>query len=120
MGLLARGTQSRHRGRVGDGHERRAQSHADRAGARVANRGASRQVVEGDREMKWLVIAAIAGLLLADGRTCAAQDAAVVSPDIYKVEIDNQWVRVLRVKLAPHQKSEAHTQPEGVAVLLTD
>ena len=69
--------------------------------------------------MKWLAIAALVGPVLS-GRPAAAQDAAVVSPDIYTVEIENQWVRVLRVKLAPHQASKPHTQPAGVAVLLTD
>jgi len=70
--------------------------------------------------MRCLVRVAIAGTILLDGSTCAAQDAAAVSPGIYKVEIENQWVRVLRVKLAPHEKSQPHTQPAGVAVLLTD
>ncbi|HKE87098.1 MAG TPA: hypothetical protein VKB50_25250 [Vicinamibacterales bacterium] len=70
--------------------------------------------------MRCPVLVAIAVTILLDGPTCAAQDAAAVSPGIYKVEIENQWVRVLRVKLAPHEKSQPHTQPAGVAVLLTD
>jgi len=70
--------------------------------------------------MRCLVLVAIAGTILLDAATCAAQDAPAVSPGIYKVEIENQWVRVLRVKLAPHEKSQPHTQPAGVAVLLTD
>ncbi len=35
-------------------------------------------------------------------------------------EIDNAWVRVLRVKQAPHQKSPAQLHPDAVAVYLTD
>jgi quercetin dioxygenase-like cupin family protein len=68
-----------------------------------------------------LVVLALVGRVLLDPPVAfGAQDAAAVSPDIYKVEIENQWVRVLRVKLAPHQVSKPHTQSAGVAVLLTD
>jgi quercetin dioxygenase-like cupin family protein len=35
-------------------------------------------------------------------------------------EIDNAWVRVLRVKVAPREKSPAHEHPASVAVYLTD
>ena len=48
-----------------------------------------------------------------------AQDPVRVSPD-YKVEIDNAWVRVLRVKHAPHAKIGLHEHPASVAVFLTD
>ena len=37
-----------------------------------------------------------------------------------KVEIDNPWVRVLRITQAPHEKSEAHVRPASVSVYLTD
>ena len=37
-----------------------------------------------------------------------------------KVEIDNAWVRVLRVKLAPHEKAPEREHPDSVAVYLTD
>jgi beta-alanine degradation protein BauB len=37
-----------------------------------------------------------------------------------KVEIDNAWVRVLRVKLEPHAKIAMHQHPATVAVFLTD
>jgi hypothetical protein len=36
------------------------------------------------------------------------------------VEIDNAWVRVLRVKQAPHETAPAHQHPDSVAVYLTD
>jgi quercetin dioxygenase-like cupin family protein len=49
----------------------------------------------------------------------AAQDPVKLSPD-YKVEIDNEWVRVLRVKHAPHAKIPMHEHPASVAVYLTD
>ena len=72
--------------------------------------------------MNWRAIVAIAafvGPVLLD-RPASAQDPAAVSPDVYKVEIENRWVRVLRVTLAPHQTSKPHTRTAGVAVLLTD
>ena len=37
-----------------------------------------------------------------------------------KVEIENQWVRVLRVTQAPHDKSPMHVHPASVVVYLTD
>jgi hypothetical protein len=48
-----------------------------------------------------------------------AEDAAQVSPD-YKVEIDNAWVRVLRVRHPPHAKIPLHEHPNAVGVALTD
>jgi len=35
------------------------------------------------------------------------------------VEVENQWVRVLRVKLAPHERAPEHAYPDSVAVYLT-
>ena len=37
-----------------------------------------------------------------------------------KVEIDNPWVRVLRITQAPHEKSEMHERPASISVYLTD
>jgi len=37
-----------------------------------------------------------------------------------RVEIENQWVRVLRVTQAPHEKSAMHEHPASVVVYLTD
>lgn len=58
-------------------------------------------------------------LLLSLAMTAAAQDPVKLSPD-YKVEIDNAWVRVLRVKHPPHAKIALHEHPAKVAVYLTD
>ncbi len=44
---------------------------------------------------------------------------ALAAP-LYKVEVDNAWVRVLREIVLPHQKAEAHTHPDSVTVWLTD
>jgi quercetin dioxygenase-like cupin family protein len=49
-----------------------------------------------------------------------AQDATVVDPEHYKVEFENDQVRVLRITYGPMEKSEMHSHPEGVAVFLTD
>ena len=58
-------------------------------------------------------------LLLALAVSAAAQDPVKLSPD-YKVEIDNAWVRVLRVQHPPHAKIAIHRHPATVAVFLTD
>jgi hypothetical protein len=58
----------------------------------------------------WLISLAVAA---------SAQDPVKLSPD-YKVEIDNAWVRVLRVKHPPHAKIAMHQHPATVAVFLTD
>jgi quercetin dioxygenase-like cupin family protein len=43
-----------------------------------------------------------------------------VAPALYKVEIDNPWVRVLRTTRPPHQTSPMHSHPATVVVCLTD
>jgi quercetin dioxygenase-like cupin family protein len=48
-----------------------------------------------------------------------AQDRVQVSPD-YKAEIENDWVRVLRVKRGPYAKTPMHQHPTSVLVFLTD
>ena len=49
-------------------------------------------------------------------------DAAVVDPEHYHVELDNEYARVLRVTIGPHEKLRLHKHPESGAVLvyLTD
>jgi quercetin dioxygenase-like cupin family protein len=48
-----------------------------------------------------------------------AQDPLQVSSD-YKLEIENTWVRVLRVNRGPHGKTPIHQHPASVLVFLTD
>lgn len=57
-------------------------------------------------------------LLLTSG--LFAQDAAKVDPKHYKVEFENDQVRVLRITYGPGEKSVMHAHPAGVAVFLTD
>jgi quercetin dioxygenase-like cupin family protein len=49
-------------------------------------------------------------------------DAPAVDPQHYHVEFENEYVRVLRVTIGPHQKLRQHTHPNTFAVLvqLTD
>ena len=50
----------------------------------------------------------------------AAQDPVKVDPAHHKVEFENDQVRVLRVTLAPGEKTPAHEHPAGVAVFVND
>jgi quercetin dioxygenase-like cupin family protein len=49
-----------------------------------------------------------------------AQDPVKVDPKHYKVEADNEQVRVLRVNYKAHEKSVMHSHPDNVAVFLND
>jgi quercetin dioxygenase-like cupin family protein len=49
-----------------------------------------------------------------------AQDAVAADPTHYRVEFENDRVRVLRVVYGPHEKSVMHEHPDSVAVYLTD
>ncbi len=51
--------------------------------------------------------------------SAAAQDPVGLSPD-YTVELENAWVRVLRVKHPAHAKVPMHEHPAAVTVFLTD
>jgi quercetin dioxygenase-like cupin family protein len=64
-----------------------------------------------------LAVAAALGALLAPA---AAQDAPKADPKHYRVEFENDQVRVLRITYGPHEKSVMHEHPAGVAVFLTD
>ncbi len=49
-----------------------------------------------------------------------AQDAVKADPKHYKVEFENDQVRVLRVAYGLSEKSVMHEHPNAVAVFLTD
>jgi hypothetical protein len=66
------------------------------------------------RNLLWVILL---GLTV---RSAAAQDPAVVSPSNYKVEIENEWVRVLRLKQGPHEKTPFYESPASVVVYLSD
>lgn len=48
------------------------------------------------------------------------QDPVKVDPKHYKVEFENDRVRVLRISYGPLEKSVMHAHPASVAVFLTD
>jgi len=52
--------------------------------------------------------------------TALGQDAAQADPKHYKVEFENEQVRVLRITYGPKEKSVMHEHPDSVAVFLTD
>ena len=61
----------------------------------------------------------IASFLFSIG-TAKAQDAVKADPKHYKVELENDDVRVLRIHYEPGEKSVMHEHPKGVVVFLTD
>lgn len=65
-----------------------------------------------------MLVVLLAGVLVV--LPALAQDPTEVDPDHYKVEFENEYVRVLRITYGPHEKSVMHYHPEGVAVYLTD
>jgi len=49
-----------------------------------------------------------------------ADDPVKVDPKHYKVEFENDRVRVVRIKYRPGEKSVMHSNPESIAVFLSD
>ncbi|CAL65954.1 cupin domain-containing protein [Christiangramia forsetii] len=49
-----------------------------------------------------------------------AQDAAKIDPEHYKVEFENEQLRILRINYGPGEESVMHAHPEGVVVFLSD
>jgi quercetin dioxygenase-like cupin family protein len=49
-----------------------------------------------------------------------AADPVVVDPKHYKVEFENDRVRVLRIKYGPHEKSPMHSHPANIVVMLSE
>ena len=48
------------------------------------------------------------------------EDPVEVDPKHYKVEFENEKVRVLRISYGPREKSIMHSHPNAVAVFLAD
>ena len=69
---------------------------------------------------KPILSCAAALVALAFALPAAAQDAAKVDAKHYKVEFENDQVRVLRIKYGPKEKSVMHEHPNSVAVFITD
>ena len=69
---------------------------------------------------KFTLIFATAVAILFFSTSSFAQDATEVDPDHYKVEFENDQVRVLRITYGAGEKSVMHEHPEGMAIFLTD
>ena len=70
----------------------------------------------------WLAVSLVVlgGSGLLGGAVATAQDPVKVDGKHYKVEFENDSVRVLRITYGPHEKSVMHHHPDTVAVFLTD
>jgi len=53
-------------------------------------------------------------------KKAAVQDPVKVDSEHYKVEIENQRVRVLRIHYGAHEKSVMHSHPDSVAIFQND
>jgi len=66
----------------------------------------------------YIFLVVIVYLLLVE--TSIAQDATTMDSKHYKIEFENDQVRVLRITYAPGEKSIMHEHPDAVIVMLTD
>ncbi|CAB4871053.1 MAG: cytoplasmic protein [Actinobacteria bacterium] len=48
----------------------------------------------------------------------ASDDAAIVAGDAYKVVLENEFVRILELRMEPGAKTEPHGHPNMVAVMI--
>jgi quercetin dioxygenase-like cupin family protein len=62
----------------------------------------------------------MAALCMISAVPAFAQDPVKVDPKHYKVDFENDQVRVLRITYGPGEKSLMHEHPASVAVFLTD
>lgn len=66
------------------------------------------------------VLFVLALTLVFAAKPSRAQDPTKVDPKHYKVEFENDKVRILRVTYGPGEKSVMHGHPDAVAVMLSD
>ena len=64
---------------------------------------------------KWITASAV---LIIAGCLALGQDATVAAPDHYKVEFENELVRVVRVTYEPHEKSSMHEHQGNPTVIV--
>jgi quercetin dioxygenase-like cupin family protein len=68
-----------------------------------------------------MILAGIACGVAIHAQTAGVKaDPVKVDPKHYKVEFENESVRVLRISYGPGEKSVMHSHPNSVAVYLTD
>ncbi len=69
--------------------------------------------------MRRALFLAVVFVCLAASRA-TAQDPVKVEPKHYKVEFENDQIRVLRMHLGPKENSPMHEHPPSVLIFLTD
>jgi len=71
--------------------------------------------------MKQVILTVVIVVTLASSAvTLRAQDPVKVDPKHYKVEFENDAVRVLRINYGPGEKSVMHYHPESLAIFVND
>lgn len=70
--------------------------------------------------MKRNAVYVLIALLVLPLALLLAQDPVKVDAKHYKVEFENDQVRVLKIHYGPKEKSVMHEHPDAVAVFLTD
>jgi quercetin dioxygenase-like cupin family protein len=71
----------------------------------------------------WMVVGALLGAVAMGGAARAAEpdlDVAKVDAKHHKVEFENEYVRIVRANIPPHEKTALHSHPSLVSVFLTD
>jgi quercetin dioxygenase-like cupin family protein len=70
-----------------------------------------------------IVVGALLGAVVALGgaaRAAGDLDAPKADPKHHKVEFENEYVRIVRAVIPPHEKTALHDHPSLVSVILTD
>jgi quercetin dioxygenase-like cupin family protein len=70
--------------------------------------------------MRRIMIPVIAMACMLAAAAARADDPVKVDPKHYKVEFENDVVRILRIRYGPGEKSVMHSHPDGVVIYLTD
>ena len=70
--------------------------------------------------MSWSIVGFVVTLGLAAAVPAAGQDAVTSNPTVYHVVLENAAVRVLRVSVAPGQKTVLHEHPDNAVIVLSD
>ena len=71
------------------------------------------------REFLRLALPALLAVLFV-AASAAAQDPVKVDPKHYKVTLENENVRVLRISVPPHESAPMHSHPASVLIWITD
>ncbi len=69
--------------------------------------------------MRFFNLAAAVAVMVILLCAAAAEDATVAAPEHYRVEFENDLVRVVRVSYRPHEKSPMHDHQGNPAVIVS-